>query len=40
MTIEQEVDPWNRRTKGRVVDDVDVVLTAPISGYLLQDVTT
>jgi hypothetical protein len=38
MTVETEEDTWNRRTRGRVIDDIAVELTAPLSGYLLQDV--
>lgn len=38
MTVETEDDTWNRRVRGRVVDDSAVVLTAPLSGYLLTDV--
>jgi len=38
MTVETEEDTWNRRTRGRVIDDCAVELTAPLSGYLLQDV--
>lgn len=40
MTVETKDDPDNRRMAGRVVDDYDIVLTAPISGYLVQDITT
>jgi len=38
MTVETETDTWNRRIRGRVVDDCSINLTAPLSGYLLQDV--
>jgi len=38
MTVETTDDTWNRRTRGRVVDDSVLVLTAPLSGYLLTDV--
>ena len=38
MTVETNDDAWNRRTRGRVVDDSAIVLTAPLSGYLLTDV--
>ena len=38
MTVETEDDTWNRRVRGRVVDDSAVVLTAPLSGFLLTDV--
>lgn len=40
MSVESEEDEWNRRTKGRVVDDYDVQLTATISGFHIADVTT
>lgn len=40
MTIESKTDDWNRRQKGRVVDDRDIVLAAPISGSQIADVTT
>jgi hypothetical protein len=40
MTVETFEDAENRRTKGRVVDDYDIVLTAPASGYHIADVTT
>lgn len=35
MTVETKDDVDNRRTEGRVVDDYDVVLTAPASGYFI-----
>lgn len=35
MTVELKSDPDNRRTIGRVVDDHDIVLTCPATGYLL-----
>lgn len=35
MTVETERDNWHRKTRGRVVDDFDVVLTAPVSGYCI-----
>ena len=38
MTVETETDVWNRRQRGRVVDDRDIVLAAPISGSLISDV--
>jgi hypothetical protein len=38
MTVETMDDTWNRRTRGRVVDDSAIALTAPLSGYLLTDV--
>ena len=37
MTVETMDDTWNRRTRGRVVDDSAIVLTAPLSGFLLTD---
>lgn len=40
MTIETEVDGWNRITKGDAVDNRDIVLTAPNSGYLIEDTST
>lgn len=40
MNVETEVDGWNRVTKGAVTDNRDIVLTAPDSGYFLQDVST
>ena len=38
MTVETMDDTWNRRTRGRVVDDSALALTAPLSGFLLTDV--
>jgi hypothetical protein len=38
MTVESKADPDNRRTKGRVVDDVGLVMTAPAASYLLTGV--
>lgn len=35
MTVETKNDPDNRRTAGRVVDDFEVKLVAPASGYLV-----
>lgn len=40
MTVETKSDNWNRRQKGRVVDDRDIVLAAPISGFHIADITT
>jgi hypothetical protein len=40
MTVESKVDPDNRVNKGRIVDNYDIEVTAPISGYLFQDVLT
>lgn len=38
MFVETRTDDWNRITMGSVVEDVDEVLTAPISGFLLTNV--
>lgn len=38
MTVEQKDDPDNRRISGRVVDDFDVQVVAPASGYVLTNV--
>lgn len=35
MTVETQRDDWNRKTRGRVADDFDAVLTAPVSGYCI-----
>jgi hypothetical protein len=35
MTVETRADPDNRRRQGRVVDDFDVQVAAPASGYYL-----
>jgi hypothetical protein len=35
MTVEQRDDPDNRRIQGRVVDDFDVQIVAPATGYVL-----
>lgn len=40
MSVETDTDGWNRLTRGGVVDTRDIVLTAPNSGFLLQDVST
>lgn len=37
MTVETKNDPDNRKTTGRVVEDYDVQLTAPVSSYLFTD---
>jgi len=37
MTVETMDDTWNRRTRGRVVDDSAIALTAPLSGFLVTD---
>lgn len=38
LTVETKDDPDNRRSNGRVVDDLDVVMTAPVSGFWFQNV--
>lgn len=38
MTTETKTDTDNRRTQGRVVDDFDIRLAAPASGYYIQTV--
>lgn len=40
MTVENKRDPDNRRELGRVVDDYDVQLVAPASGYLVTSATS
>jgi hypothetical protein len=40
MTVESKHDRDNRLEIGRVVDDWDPQITAPISGFLMQDVLT
>ncbi len=40
MTVESKNDVDNRRTMGRVVDDLDVQLVAPASGYLVTAATS
>lgn len=37
MTVETWDDPVNKRTRGRVIDNSDIQLVAPLSGYYLQD---
>lgn len=39
MTTWRKNDPDNRRTDGRVVDDFDCVMTAPVSGYWFRNVS-
>lgn len=39
MTVEVKDDPDNRRVNGRVVDDLDVVMTAPVSGIFFRGCT-
>lgn len=38
MTVEEKLDVDNRVHRGRVVDDFDIQLTAPISGFLFTDI--
>ena len=38
MVIENFDDPENRRVRGRVVDDIDIKVTAPMAGFLVEDV--
>jgi len=38
MTVETSDDPWNRRTKGSVVDNSAIELTAPLSGLFIDDI--
>lgn len=40
MTVETKRDDDNRRTKGRVVENYDIVMTAPIAGYLFTSATS
>ena len=40
MTQEQKDDPDNRRVNGRVVDDFDAVMTAPVSGFWFRSTIT
>ncbi len=40
MTVETKRDDDNRRTKGRVVENYDVVMTAPSSGFRFSDIMT
>ncbi len=40
MNVETEVKGFDRLLKGAVTDNRDIVLTAPNSGWLLQDVST
>lgn len=39
MSVETKDDPDNRRSLGRIVDDFDVVLTAPSSGFYFKGLT-
>lgn len=39
MTVEVERENWHRRTKGRVVEDFQAVMTASVSGFLFTNVT-
>jgi hypothetical protein len=34
MTIETKDDPDNRRTKGRITENYDTIVTAPVTGFL------
>jgi hypothetical protein len=34
MTVEQRDDPDNRRISGRVVEDYDVKIVAPVTGFI------
>jgi len=38
MTVETKDEDWDRLTEGSVVDDTDVELVAPLSGFYLSDV--
>lgn len=40
MSVETKDDPDNRRSLGRIVDDFDVVLTAPASGFYFKGLTS
>ena len=40
FTVEQKDDPDNRRSMGRIVDDIAVELTAPAAGFLFTDATS
>jgi hypothetical protein len=40
MTVENWDDPKDRRIEGRVIDNSTVELVAPVSGYLVANVTT
>ena len=39
MTVETKKDPDNRREQGRIVDDFDVQVVAPASGFLMTSCT-
>lgn len=39
MTVESKRDPDQRREETRVVDDFDIVMTAPVSGFWFRGVT-
>lgn len=39
MTVETFADPLNRRQRGSVVDNGACVVTAPVSGFLITDIT-
>ena len=38
MSTEQRDDPDNRRISGRVVEDYDVQIVAPITGFIYRNV--
>lgn len=40
FTVETKQDYDNRRTQGRVVDNIGFAVAAPLSGYLISDVST
>lgn len=40
MTVETSDDPWNRLTKGSVVDNSTIEVTAPLSGLFIDDITS
>lgn len=39
MTVETLEDPWNRRVRGSVTDNSATVLTAPLSGLYIADIS-
>ena len=40
MNVETVTEGWDRLVKGAVTDNRDIVLTAPNSGFLIQDIST
>jgi hypothetical protein len=40
MTVESKYDVDNRVNKGRIIDNYDIQISAPVSGFLFQDVLT